>query len=187
MKNKSSYVSNYKTELSLIRAHVELLREIPYDKITVKDICERAGVNRTTFYNHFQNKDDVFAKNLHIWKKHSFIKNLNYPENATFSDKLKVYLTEFFKVLYSSKEDLKQYVENGNINYFVAIYTEFFFDDFVILKNEEIDKNDVAQNIISSFIVGGISNAGIWWIKNDFKTDVNTVVDILMNSFDFLF
>lgn len=32
----------------------ELLEEKPYNKITVKDIVERLGVNRNTFYYYFQ-------------------------------------------------------------------------------------------------------------------------------------
>lgn len=37
----------------------ELLEEKPYSAITVKLITQRAGVNRNTFYYHFQNIDDM--------------------------------------------------------------------------------------------------------------------------------
>ena len=30
-----------------------LMQEKPFDKITIKQICDRAGVIRATFYNHF--------------------------------------------------------------------------------------------------------------------------------------
>ena len=33
---------------------LELLKEKPVAKITVKEICERAEINRSTFYKHYQ-------------------------------------------------------------------------------------------------------------------------------------
>ncbi len=33
-----------------------LMQEKPFDKITIKQICDRAGVIRATFYNHFEDK-----------------------------------------------------------------------------------------------------------------------------------
>jgi AcrR family transcriptional regulator len=45
-------------------ALVELLREKPYRTITVRQIVERAGLNRTTFYSHFQDKDDLLSTSL---------------------------------------------------------------------------------------------------------------------------
>ncbi len=44
---------NYRKE-AIAEAFLQLLDERPFDKITVKDIVERCGVNRNTFYYHFQ-------------------------------------------------------------------------------------------------------------------------------------
>ena len=44
---------NYSEE-AIGEAFLELLDEKPFNKITVKDIVERCGVNRNTFYYHFQ-------------------------------------------------------------------------------------------------------------------------------------
>lgn len=40
-------------------ALLELEREKPYAKISVKQVCERADVSRTTFYSHFDSLDDL--------------------------------------------------------------------------------------------------------------------------------
>lgn len=34
-------------------ALLELMQQMDFEKITVKDICKRAGVNRSTFYAHY--------------------------------------------------------------------------------------------------------------------------------------
>jgi AcrR family transcriptional regulator len=46
-------------EKMLIDAIVELSQEKPLKKVTVNDIVEKAGTGRQTFYNHFQNKEDL--------------------------------------------------------------------------------------------------------------------------------
>lgn len=38
---------------------VRLIREKDYDEITIQDITDRANLGRTTFYLHYQSKDDL--------------------------------------------------------------------------------------------------------------------------------
>lgn len=47
------------TKEIIARTFAELLDEKPVSKITVKDIVERCGVNRNTFYYHFHDIPDV--------------------------------------------------------------------------------------------------------------------------------
>ena len=47
------------TKEIIIKTLFELLNEKPLAKITVKDIVERCGVNRNTFYYHFRDKYDI--------------------------------------------------------------------------------------------------------------------------------
>lgn len=38
---------------------MELMREKPYQKITVREICDRSDTGRVTFYNHYDDKYDL--------------------------------------------------------------------------------------------------------------------------------
>ena len=49
-----------RTRTALTQALMDLVTERDYDDITVGDIIAKAEVGRSTFYQHFQNKDDVF-------------------------------------------------------------------------------------------------------------------------------
>ena len=67
------------TKEIIAKTFTELLDEKPMSKITVKDIVERCGVNRNTFYYHFKDIPDVVMRfwNTHrteplfwnVWKK----------------------------------------------------------------------------------------------------------------------
>ena len=43
----------------LAESFKELVQEKPVEKITIKEITDRAGVIRVTFYNHFQDKYEL--------------------------------------------------------------------------------------------------------------------------------
>lgn len=53
-----------RTRRTLARALIALIQEKRYEAITVQDICARANVGRSTFYAHFQDKDDLLASNF---------------------------------------------------------------------------------------------------------------------------
>ena len=48
------------TKMILKKSITELLTEKPIEKITVKEICERADVNRGTFYSHYSDQFDLY-------------------------------------------------------------------------------------------------------------------------------
>lgn len=51
-----------RSKKALRDALIELMEERGFDGFTVNDLCERADLNRGTFYNHFHDKDDLLAK-----------------------------------------------------------------------------------------------------------------------------
>lgn len=51
--NKKNNKQFHNSDVRMKQAMLELMNTIPFDKITVRLICERAGVNRSTFYAHY--------------------------------------------------------------------------------------------------------------------------------------
>ena len=50
-----------KTRSAIRRTFEEMVCEMDYDKITVKELTERAMINRKTFYLHYQDLDELLA------------------------------------------------------------------------------------------------------------------------------
>lgn len=50
------------TKCQLVDALKDLTRSVPFSKITVSDIADRAGVSRKSFYYHFKDKYDLAAQ-----------------------------------------------------------------------------------------------------------------------------
>lgn len=51
-----------RTRQALRSSLIELTEERGLEGFTVNDLCERADINRGTFYNHFRDKDDLLKQ-----------------------------------------------------------------------------------------------------------------------------
>lgn len=47
---------------SIVQSYIELARVKGYDRITVKELCSKAHVSRSTFYAYYQNTRDVLEE-----------------------------------------------------------------------------------------------------------------------------
>lgn len=54
----------FRTAALMDQALLELLQRKAFDYITVKDVCERAGVNRSTFYLHYNTTRDLLTETM---------------------------------------------------------------------------------------------------------------------------
>ena len=48
-----------RSKAALRGALISLMEERGFDSVTVNDLCQRAGLNRGTFYNHFHDKENL--------------------------------------------------------------------------------------------------------------------------------
>lgn len=50
------------TEQAILHAALELSREKSFDKVSIRDICRRAGITTGAFYHHFTAKEDLLTR-----------------------------------------------------------------------------------------------------------------------------
>ncbi len=75
-----------KTRELLHRALNTLIREKPYDSISVTEILDRANVGRSTFYTHFHDKDELLVSGIHDLL-HS-VRSRKQPPPAKLSERM---------------------------------------------------------------------------------------------------
>ncbi len=91
------------SRMMIRKAFLEMLETTPINRITVKDLCDRADVNRTTFYANF---DDTYAlleqiKNELFEIIKSYLTNLEQSRNARET------LPEIFRAIYENRDACK--------------------------------------------------------------------------------
>ena len=104
-----------KTKLSLYNGLIELMGEKPFEAIKVSDICTKAMINRSTFYDHFNDKYELFEayiENLGHTLEEKFNDNSNYDNYYEFYfEHLKLLLDEI-----DSKTEIYKTIINNNFN-----------------------------------------------------------------------
>jgi AcrR family transcriptional regulator len=69
-----------RTRKALADALVELIIEKGYEAVSVQDILDRANVGRSTFYTHFENKEELLFSG-YSWMSDSFFAKSNEPDS----------------------------------------------------------------------------------------------------------
>ena len=90
-KSESKY---YNTALLMDEALLLLLEKKEYDFITVKEICEKAGVNRTTFYLHYESIDDLLVETIELINNRFMAAFNNKVIDPKTSNKKELFLIE---------------------------------------------------------------------------------------------
>lgn len=101
---QEEHVSVRRTYLLLMKALLDLLAEIPFEKISLTDICRVSMVSRSTFYRYFEDKYDL----LHYCVK-MYIEGLRPVEDLIYFkniDSLRVFLKYLIDQV---NENLSQY------------------------------------------------------------------------------
>ncbi len=147
----------------ICNALMELMKEKPYNKISITEICNKANLVRETFYRNFSSKDAVVKYCLEE-KFDEFLDNIKIDKsNLTLYDMG----INYFSYWKEEKEFLKILIENKLLN----IILENFSEQFSKIIDQLIKKEESMQ--VKSYIIdmyaGAFTNLLVKWIQNDCK------------------
>lgn len=104
-----------KSQKWLVDTLLALMTEKPYRDIKIKDITNKAQVDRSTFYRNFSSKEDIL--NLHVRQlAETYVKRLKTHKTLTMETVAQILITlcfeniQFFTLL--RKESLSYFVLN---------------------------------------------------------------------------
>ena len=164
-----------KTRNVLYRTLLDLMKESPFENIKVSDICNKALINRSTFYVHYKDKYELLTSYINDLKG-SLCQELNKNKKISNS---KEYYVELIKILLDHMEEKKEIympimINNRNSIAMDMIYNTLNED---ITKRLEQDQKLTEKNIpaefIAKFYLGAILNIGMEWLKskNNYKRE----------------
>ena len=104
-----------KTEQLIINTFLELVEEKPLDKITIQDIADKCGINRNTFYYHFEDKYDLVNWYFQSGVTQFLVERSAYASWNALLEAVEDYLLEnkvFYcnALAYTGQNSLQQYI-----------------------------------------------------------------------------
>lgn len=160
-----------KTKKLLYDSLLELMKDKPFEEIKVSDICDRALINRSTFYAHYSDKYELFSSYIESLKE-ALSKELEKNTNITNSREYYLEMLSLFfnHVLEQREAYLAIGKQNRNSIVMDMIYNAFSEEIAKRIENEEIiSKNKIPGKFVATFYLGAIFSVGMEWVTNKDK------------------
>ncbi|MFD2639978.1 TetR/AcrR family transcriptional regulator [Piscibacillus salipiscarius] len=144
---------------------ISLLKDKPISSVTVKEICELADINRSTFYTHYNDQFDLLEK-IEEEIADDLVQYLNSyslsieEESIEMTQKLLEYITNnqyMFEILLNENAD--PMFEKRMMN----IAKRFIM--FNWMNEHNVEQSD--SRYLSTFVVSGAINVIKDWLDND--------------------
>jgi len=162
-----------KTKKYLAAALVELIIEKGYDAITVQDIIDRANVGRSTFYSHYESKEQLLTGNINFQEA-----LVDIPDNDDENYPLGVNLS----YLFHHTRDHIHLVKVMSRTKSIEILSAHFADICAVQIYEQLKKKlpDGADHQIARYkaeaAAGGIVRMLFKWLADSAVTPVDEMI-----------
>ncbi|MCR5072302.1 MAG: TetR/AcrR family transcriptional regulator [Clostridiales bacterium] len=155
-----------KTRAAIFTAFNKLLEEKHYNNITVQDILEEANIGRSTFYSHFETKDNLLKEMCTDIFDHIFAHELHPETSHDFSSSdhgLKEKITHLFYHLKDNRGNVLGVLSGESSELFMH-----YFKEYLLTMFEQYPKSirqDVPKEFALNHLVGSLAEAVRWWIR----------------------
>ena len=184
-KNESKY---FNTAIRMDKALIALLEKKDLEFISVKEICDTAGVNRSTFYLHYDNILDLLKETT----KHILDSFLDYfsvdAQNITYrfrecelTDLVFItpeYITPYLTFVKDNqrlfKTTLKQLATMGMGGVYEKMFDHIFSP---ILSRFHFPEKE--KKYVMKFYLSGITAVVMEWVDNGCSDDMKDIIKII--------
>ncbi len=164
MAQVSNNESNRFTKDCIYEALWELLKQHPYDSITITQIAKKAGVSRNAIYRNFESKDAIIKKRLYETYE-DFIKKTTDTPISSHEE----YINIVFEHLCNEKE-IALTLANANL-------FEFILESFLYIKGNY--NTNTENTFYENYRIGGTLCVYLTWILTGCKETPKQLADIV--------
>lgn len=186
-KSESKY---FNTAVRMDEAFIRLLEKKEFEYITIKEICEEAGTNRSTFYLHYENTKDLLLESMDYMNE-QFLSYFQ-SENANIVAKIEncpakelilltpQYLTPYLTYIREHKRlFLTAITKSAFMNYCEETYQKMFRHVFYPIM-DRLDIPVLERSYLLSFYINGMIAMITQWLKNDCSDTIEQLTDIIV-------
>lgn len=158
------------TKECIKEAFIKLISENEYKKISITNITDKAGINRTSFYKFYETKDALLEdiKNRLFETTHYFVKNFDNVKNR------KEYINELVNTVYKYK------------TYIIALRNAKLINNNELYNTKVTNLLYKKDNSLESYKrisdIGAITGIIIKWMENDFNLEPSKIIEIISKN-----
>lgn len=186
-KNESKY---FNTAIKMDEALLLLLDKKDFEYITIKEICDVAGVNRSTFYLHYENTYDLLRETTqYILDKHFSYYNLEKKdvlqklENCNRTDKIFItreYLIPYLTFIKDNRRIFRLAVKQFHVMNMDEVYGSMFkyiFEPILVQFGVPLKE----CTYVIKFYLTGVFAIVMEWLDNDCNDDMDFLIKVIID------
>ncbi len=166
----------YNTKKLFANTLKELLAEKPFDKITVSELTKRCGVNRQTFYYHFETIIDLYKWVLQEEAGPLLLRISSDPYQ--WKDAV-LEILYYIKANASAVISALRSVENLQIRAFFVDYFRQAFRGLFDVICQDLDVDQDFKDFIANLLVTGAAGLAIQWLESGMKESPEQIAEWL--------
>ncbi|MGL5434780.1 MAG: TetR/AcrR family transcriptional regulator [Lachnospiraceae bacterium] len=174
-----------KTRDAIFISFGKLLAEKNYSKITVQEIIEAANVGRSTFYAHFETKDELLREMCSDIFQHVFSDHPGTESTHDFSLSKGSPETVITHILYHLRDNKKNITgilgcESGEL--FLQFFRQYLSETVVdcLMEKVAFKSGGPPDDFLMNHVTGSFVNMVQWWIKNQLKQSPEELTSYFM-------
>ncbi len=184
-KNESKY---FNTAIKMDEALLSLLEKKDFSYITIKEICDVAGVNRSTFYLHYENTYDLLEETTqYILNKHFSYYNVDKNDivlRLESCDRKGLifitheYLTPYLTFIKENSRIFKLAIKQFHVMNMEKVYGKMFkyiFDP--ILTRFNVPEKE--RFYVIKFYLTGVFAIVMEWLDKDCQDDIDFIIKVI--------
>lgn len=184
-KSKSKY---FNTACLMDEALLYLLEKKDFEYITVKEICKKAGVNRSTFYLHYESTDDLLEEAISLLNQRflACFLDLSLTENdirEAPAESLiflkEEYLTPYLTFVKDNKRAYKVVHKKPHLFHVDKVFKEMHGKFFAPIMQKFINSPNEAAYIFEFFTKGTLAVI-MKWVEDDCRDDVQSIIQLIV-------
>lgn len=158
-----------RTQKLLWEALISLMENQDFESISIKDICDRAMVHRTTFYKHYQDKYDLLMSGMRVM--HNQLKKAQQTEKQTSQEdsSYRMFIS-LCKHVAENEHFYRLMLCGDGIGTFYTLLRTYLAEigQTQLTKVQQAGRELPAPiPIFAQFWAGAIISSIIWWLEND--------------------
>ena len=154
-----------------------LLKKKKFEALTVQDIIDEANIGRSTFYSHFETKEELLEEICREMFAHVFSKDLAPEKSHDFSKGRKGFANRLTHILYhlqDHKENIKAIMYGETEKLFTSYFRDYLEQTFC---DDLVAHSEVPKAFAIQFFTGSFCETIKWWINSDMKMLPEKVVE----------
>ena len=157
-----------RTHKLLWQALMALITEQEFEAITVKEICDRAMVHRTTFYNHYEDKYDLLTRGMR--EMHDPLAELDLTAATASGDLFFSHFLHIFAHVALHERFYRAMLCGKGVSSFQA-WLRTYFAEYIATNMQLLAQKGqtfpAPLPLLAHFYAGAFLSTLAWWLSHD--------------------